>query len=77
LGDCRPRLYPAAHSGRIGRHAAILNQPAARKALSQELTAEHRSANRLLAAKRRHPLLVGGARSGKAFVSFVASWRAA
>jgi hypothetical protein len=47
------------------------------KALSQELTAEHCSANRLLAAKRRHPLLVGGARSGKAFVSFVASWRAA
>jgi hypothetical protein len=38
-----------------------------RKALSQELTAEHRSANRLLA----------GARSGKAFVNFVASWRAA
>ena len=33
--------------------------------------------SRLLAAKRRHPLLVGGARSGKAFVSFVASWRAA
>jgi hypothetical protein len=48
-----------------------------RKALSQELTAEHRSANRLLAAERRHPLLVGGARSGKAFVNFVASWRAA
>ena len=48
-----------------------------RKALSQELTAEHRSANRLLAAKRRHPLLVGGARSDKAFVSCVASWRAA
>ena len=37
----------------------------------------HCSANRLLAAKRRHPLLVGGARSGKAFVSFVASWRPA
>jgi hypothetical protein len=32
---------------------------------------------RLPAAKRRHPLLVGGARSGKAFVSCVASWRAA
>jgi hypothetical protein len=43
----------------------------------QELSAEHRSANRLLAAKRRHPLPVGGARSGKAFVGFVASWRAA
>ena len=39
------------------------------KALSQGLTAEQRAANRLLATNQRHPLPVGGASSGKTFVT--------